>query len=71
MAVDIGGTKLAAGLVSRSGELTDPAHVATDADRVSGAEELWRHLAALVEGLTRLAPPGALRVCVHLQRRII
>lgn len=63
LAVDIGGTKLAVGLVSRSGELIESAHVATAADTVAGADELWGRLAALVERVSGLAPRVALSVC--------
>ena len=51
LAVDIGGTKLAAGLVSREGALIESAHVATAAPLAvtAGAEELWGRLAGLVE----------------------
>jgi glucokinase len=63
LAVDIGGTKLAAGLVGRSGTLIDSDHVPTDAHTLAGAEELWDRLAALVGGMAALAPPGSLSVC--------
>jgi len=65
LAVDIGGTKLAAGLVSREGALIESARVATAAPpaATAGAEELWSRLAGLVERLAGLAPPGALAVC--------
>jgi glucokinase len=63
LAVDIGGTKLAVGLVSRTGALTDSAHIATAAHAVGGAEELFGHLAALVERVAGLAPRDALIVC--------
>jgi glucokinase len=50
LAVDIGGTKLAAGLVDRSGRLVRRAQVATMAEDAGGddAEDLWRRLAGLV-----------------------
>jgi glucokinase len=46
LAVDIGGTKLAAGLVTESGEVLVRRAVPTP--RAGGAEELWDALAALV-----------------------
>jgi len=63
LAVDIGGTKLAAGLVGRSGRLTESAHVPTDAHTLADAEELWDRLAALVGRVAALAPPASLSVC--------
>jgi glucokinase len=63
LAVDIGGTKLAAGLVSRTGALIESDRVATAADAVADAEELWGRLAGLVGRLAGLARPGGLSVC--------
>ena len=54
LAVDIGGTKLACGLVTEAGDLVQRAQVPTAAASSSG-EELWSHLAALV---TEMAGPG-------------
>ncbi|HEX3946906.1 MAG TPA: ROK family protein [Acidimicrobiales bacterium] len=53
LAVDIGGTKMAAGLVSRSGRLTTVATVPTSHpdDAEAEAEMLWSALAGLVEGV--------------------
>ncbi len=47
LAVDIGGTKMAAGLVTGSGELVARAQVPTDAGS-SSAEDLWGHVADIV-----------------------
>ncbi|MDP9073704.1 MAG: ROK family protein [Actinomycetota bacterium] len=57
LAVDIGGTKLAAGLVDESGRLTWKASAPTP--RGSDAERLWSVLAGLVES----APAQPLDVC--------
>ncbi|MFP3900082.1 MAG: ROK family protein [Acidimicrobiia bacterium] len=55
LAVDIGGTKLAAGRVSTGGELLDRATVATPAGTgaAGDAERLWRSLAELVGRVRR------------------
>jgi glucokinase len=63
LAVDIGGTKLAAALVSRSGALNAAEQIPTQAHGSADTEELWGRLAALVERVAREAPPGALVVC--------
>ncbi|GAA3111707.1 hypothetical protein GCM10020001_033020 [Nonomuraea salmonea] len=49
LAIDVGGTKLAAGLVSRDGTVTGSRRVATP--QGADAETLWRTLIALVEPL--------------------
>jgi glucokinase len=56
VAVDIGGTKLAAGLVDRAGDLHAAQRVATVA--TTDPEVLWRALAALVDGVLADAPGG-------------
>lgn len=60
LAVDVGGTKMAAGLVDRDGVLVERGQVPT----LSGAgdDELFESLAGLIEPLIRLAGP-ALAVC--------
>jgi glucokinase len=63
LAVDIGGTKLAAGLVSRSGTLTGAAHVPTAVEPSTTAEELFARLAELIDGIRTTAAGRALRVC--------
>ena len=73
LAVDIGGTKMAAGLVDRSGSLQERAQVPThgDADARTdgrtdgrGPEVLWRRLADLVhEVKLRVAPGDRVVVC--------
>jgi len=62
LAVDIGGTKLAAGLVSRTGALQAAEHVPTAGDAPGGAEELFGRLAALVARV-RGAAEGTVVVC--------
>ncbi|MGH9088855.1 MAG: ROK family protein, partial [Acidimicrobiales bacterium] len=57
LAVDIGGTKLAAGLVDRSGHLTAAVTVPTPATGV------WDALCSLVTGVVSAAPHGALVGC--------
>ncbi len=57
VAVDIGGTKLAAGLVGRTGTLQAERRVPTVA--TGDPERLWGALGALVTGLLEQAPPGA------------
>jgi glucokinase len=66
LAVDIGGTKLAAGLVDRTGRLVRRAQVATAAEDTvggEGGEELWRRLAGLV-GHVRQGGESSERVVV-------
>jgi glucokinase len=58
LAVDIGGTKMAAGLVSASGELLARSQVPTEAVSSSG-EVLWSHLAALVTEMRGRVGDGA------------
>jgi glucokinase len=63
LAVDIGGTKLACGLVTRDGDLVQRAQVPTEAASSSG-EELWSHLAALITEMLEAAGAGdRLAVC--------
>ncbi len=57
LAVDVGGTKLAAGLVDRGGTLTRRASVPTPAG--TDAEELFVALATLVDGVREGAGPVA------------
>lgn len=62
MAVDIGGTKLAAGLVDRDGALSDA--VRSPTPQGAGAESLWAALADVVRFAVSAVPPGAvLAVC--------
>lgn len=61
LAVDVGGTKLAAGLVDRTGRLHGAAAVPTAA--AASAEDLWTALAGLVAGVLAAAPDGAIGVC--------
>lgn len=66
LAVDVGGTKLAAGLVGLDGTLVERATVPTRDDGAGpdAAERLWGDLAALVEGVVGDAGPGdRLLVC--------
>jgi glucokinase len=64
LAVDIGGTKLAAGLVSAAGQLVARAQVPTEA-RASSSDALWDHLAGLVSRVIRDAGgPAADRLVV-------
>jgi glucokinase len=58
VAVDVGGTKLAAGLVTAAGDLVERHEAATP--RTGDAEELWDALAGLVR---RLDPTPARVVC--------
>jgi glucokinase len=61
LAVDIGGTKLAAGLVDRSGQIVRRAQVPTAAGEATagdGGEELWRRLADLVGHVGQGGDPG-------------
>ena len=63
LAVDIGGTKLACGLVTEAGELEQRTQVPTDATSSSG-EELWYHLAGMVsEMLSHVGAGNRLTVC--------
>ncbi len=63
LAVDIGGTKLACGLVTGAGALVERAQVPTEAAS-SGGEGLWSHLAALVTAmLDRVGAENRLVVC--------
>ena len=65
LAVDIGGTKLAAGLVDRSGALRERAQVPTHGDPgARGPEVLWHTLADLVRQVQfRVAPDDRVVVC--------
>ncbi len=60
LAVDVGGTKLAAGLVGMDGTLVERASMPTRNDgAVPGADELlWGDLAGLVSGVVARAGPG-------------
>ncbi len=62
LAVDIGGTKLAAGLIDRSGKLVQRAQVPTSSGTAEYAadegEALWLRLVALVDQVRAGAPPG-------------
>src|SRR6516165_6503876 len=60
LAVDVGGTKLAAGLVGLDGTLVERASMPTRNDgAVPGADEvLWSDLAGLVSGVVARAGPG-------------
>lgn len=61
LAVDVGGTKMAAGLVDRSGRLVSSRAVPTG--QGDGAEALWSSLAALVTAVLGDAPGGDVPVC--------
>lgn len=61
LAVDVGGTKMAAGLVDRSGRLVTSRSVPTGPG--DGAEALWSSLAALVTAVLGDAPGGDVPVC--------
>jgi len=61
LAVDIGGTKMAAGLVDRDGEIRDDDHVPTP--RSEDPEEVWAGLEGLIRGVAAHAGPGVLTVC--------
>lgn len=61
LAVDVGGTKMAAGLVDRNGRLQGARIVPTP--RPAGAEELWGALASVVTAVLEEAPPAGVRVC--------
>jgi glucokinase len=65
LAVDIGGTKMAAGLVDRSGTLLHRAQVPTPPSKLSetvgvsqDGEHLWSTLSALVSGVCAQLPDG-------------
>jgi glucokinase len=59
LAVDIGGTKMAAGLVALDGSLLERAMRPTPAtSSPDDAEDLWGALAGLVEGVTALVGPA-------------
>jgi len=59
LAVDIGGTKMAAGLVAHDGSLLERAVRPTPASAgPDDAEALWDNVAGLVEGVTALVGPG-------------
>jgi glucokinase len=60
LAVDVGGTKIAAGLVTADGDVVERAQVPTRvAEAGTDAEVLWADLAALVEGVRASVPVGA------------
>jgi glucokinase len=57
LAVDVGGTKMAAGLVSPEGAVVERAQVPTGAEGAGAdAEALWAHLAGLVQGVLDAVP---------------
>ncbi len=59
LAVDIGGTKMAAGLVDLQGSLVERASRPTRASSApDDAEDLWNDLAGLVEGIARQVGAG-------------
>jgi len=62
LAIDIGGTKIAAGLVGIDGAICEARSIPTvavapDGDGVHAAEALWRSLAGLVDDVLSVAPP--------------
>lgn len=61
LAVDIGGTKMAAGLVDREGSVADADHVPTP--HSADPEAVWAGLEALIRGVVAHAPEGTLSVC--------
>jgi glucokinase len=61
LAVDVGGTKMAAGLVDRNGHLLGARSVPTP--ERAGAERLWGALASLVSGVLEESSPVGVRVC--------
>jgi glucokinase len=61
LAVDIGGTKLAVGLVDAHGELADAAQVPTPS--TDDPEAVFAALAGLIDRVTAAAEPGSLRAC--------
>jgi glucokinase len=61
LAVDIGGTKMAAALVDRAGELRGDARVPTPP--TDDPEAVWGALEGLIRGVAAGAPSGAISVC--------
>lgn len=61
LAVDIGGTKMAAALVDADGVLSHADHVATP--HADDAEVVWGQLSALIQRVSAHAPDRALCVC--------
>ncbi len=61
LAVDIGGTKLAAGLVDAQGELGDAEQVPTPS--TDDPEAVFAALGALIDRVVASADPGSLRAC--------
>ncbi len=61
LAIDIGGTKMAAGLVTTDGVLVD--HAQTPTIRTSDGDELFAHLTALVDSVVAGAAREELLVC--------
>jgi glucokinase len=61
LAVDIGGTKMAAALLDRAGAVRDADHVATPHSREP--EVVWAGLEGLIREVVAHVPAGALRVC--------
>ena len=55
LAIDIGGTKLAAAIAARDGRLSYAAQVPTPQGAGADAERLWRALAALLDGVLQQA----------------
>jgi glucokinase len=64
IAVDVGGTKLAAGLVDETGRLTHRERIATPRHDRSDAEHLWETLTELVDPVAEAAAGAALAVGV-------
>jgi glucokinase len=60
LAIDIGGTKLAAALVDSGGRVSDYAQVATPRGRAVDAEALWRALTSLLDGVVDGVDPSEL-----------
>ncbi|MFC0038909.1 ROK family protein [Actinomadura rayongensis] len=59
LAVDVGGTKLAAALVDEAGRLTGYRRMATPSGPYVGADDLWRALVELLDEVTgRVVPVG-------------
>ena len=57
LAVDVGGTKMAAGLVTPEGAMVERAQVPTGTEAAGAdAEALWARLAGLVEGTLEAVP---------------
>jgi glucokinase len=61
LAVDIGGTKLAAGLVGSDGAVSGDTHVPTP--HTADAAAVWSALASLIERVAANAPDGSLTIC--------